>query len=183
MHAQAHTPAETELDSRQYITFAVESDEYGIDIISVREIKAWTPATTLPNSPTFMRGVINLRGSIVPIYDLRALFGKGTTETSKNHVVIIVAAESRVLGILVDAVSDIVSLQNSQIQAPPSTRDQGKHYVEGLTQVGERMIMLLDPKTLIKLEQLDEQGMGDMQPSMIGDGHTGHTVMGQGAGA
>jgi purine-binding chemotaxis protein CheW len=132
----------------QYITFAVEGDEYGVDINAVREIKAWTPTTELPNADPFMRGVINLRGAIVPIYDLRTLFGKGSTEASGTHVVVILAVEQRISGILVDAVSDIISLDAGQIQPPPNS-DAGS-FISGLAEAGERMVMLLDAQKLLK---------------------------------
>lgn len=94
----------------QFITFTIGEEEYGVDIMDVREIKGWTQATRLPNSPNYVRGVVNLRGIMVPVLDLRARFGMGRTEVTKTHVVVIVTVEKRVLGLLVDAVSDILSM-------------------------------------------------------------------------
>ncbi|MBI1954748.1 MAG: purine-binding chemotaxis protein CheW [Proteobacteria bacterium] len=94
----------------QFIVFRIETQEYGIPITSVKEIKGWSPTTTLPHSPPYMRGVVNLRGIIVPILDLRSRFGMGLTEVSPTHVVMIIHLENRTVGLLVDAVSDILTL-------------------------------------------------------------------------
>jgi purine-binding chemotaxis protein CheW len=157
-------PTEQAIDAAQFITFAVEGDEYGIDINAVREIKAWTPTTSLPNADAFMRGVINLRGAIVPIYDLRALFGKGATAATVKHVVMIVAVEERTLGLLVDAVSDIISLDASAIQPPPERNGSHHHeheqYVCGLAQSGERMVMLLEPHHFLRHHAKEENTHG-----------------------
>ena len=93
-------------NTQQFITFTLGSEEYGIDIMVVREIKGWTETTMIPNAPTHVRGVINLRGVIVPIFDLRARFGMGLTATTTMHVVIIVATGTRTIGLLVDTVSE-----------------------------------------------------------------------------
>src|ERR1700759_397963 len=91
-------------DSLQFLTFSVNGEEYGVDIMTVREIKGWTETTRLPNTPACMRGVMNLRGLIIPIFDLRARFTETLTEANANHVVIILAVDERNIGILVDAV-------------------------------------------------------------------------------
>ncbi len=96
---------------RQFITFTLDAQEYGVDIMRVREIKGWTETTALPQAPSYVRGVINLRGIIVPILDLRARFGMGTTIPTRMHVVIIVITDTRTTGLLVDAVSDIITVE------------------------------------------------------------------------
>ncbi len=111
--AQAAGPA------HQFITCTLGQAEYGIDIMAVRELKGWTDTTTLPHAPTWIRGVINLRGSIVPILDLRARFGLGTTEPTPRHVVVIIQSGSRTAGLLVDAVSDIISIFAGDIRPVP----------------------------------------------------------------
>ena len=136
-------------ETAQFITFAIGDEEYGVDIMMVREIKAWTETTPLPNSPAFMRGVINLRGAIVPIYDMRSRFGMGKTDPSKIHVVVVLALKKRTIGILVDAVSDIITVEKSQIQPPPETdQDPQNAFVSGLVTAGERMVMLLEADKL-----------------------------------
>jgi purine-binding chemotaxis protein CheW len=139
----------------QFITFTIGEEEYGVDIMSVREIKGWTETTTLPNSPPFVRGVINLRGVIVPIFDLRARFGFGFTEASKTHVVIIVAVASRTVGILVDAVADILTVPTSEIRpVPEMERSIDDAYLSGLVAVGDRMVALIALENLFDLRSL-----------------------------
>ena len=112
----------------QFITFTLDAQEYGVDIMRVREIKGWTETTALPQAPSYVRGVINLRGIIVPILDLRARFGMGATEPTRMHVVIIVITGTRTTGLLVDAVSDIISVEPETIRPVPQmdTADRGK---------------------------------------------------------
>jgi purine-binding chemotaxis protein CheW len=139
-------------EDQQFVTFYVDQKHYGINIKDVREIKAWTNVTPLPNTPSSMRGVLNLRGAIVPIYDLRAVFGQGLTTPTPEHVNLIVAINGRIVGFLVDAVSDILSFADDQIQPPP--RNRGKEIermnsVKGLGESNGVMTMLLDIQTLI----------------------------------
>jgi purine-binding chemotaxis protein CheW len=131
-------------NTKQFITFTLGPEEYGIDIMVVREIKGWTDTTMIPNAPSHVRGVINLRGVIVPIFDLRARFGMGLTTPTKMHVVIIVAAGTRTIGLLVDTVSDIISVDPKAIRAVPEmglpTDDQ---FLDGLVALEDRMVTLV----------------------------------------
>jgi purine-binding chemotaxis protein CheW len=130
--------------TQQFLTFAVAGEEYGVDIMTVREIKGWADATRLPNTPEFMRGVINLRGLIIPIFDLRARFQMGLTDANAKHVVIILAVGERTIGILVDAVSDILDAQGDQIKPAPSSETHAKDQcVSGLISHNDRMVVLL----------------------------------------
>ena len=97
----------------QFISFAIGDDQYGVDIMAVREIKGWTDITHLPKQPDYVRGVLNLRGAIVPIVDLRCRFGQGLTETTPLHIVIIVQVDGRLIGLIGDRVLDIVSVEAS----------------------------------------------------------------------
>lgn len=105
--------------ARQFITCTLNDAEYGIDIMAVREIKGWTETTALPHAPRWIRGVINLRGIIVPILDLRARFGQGETAPTPMHVVVIIQTGARMAGLLVDAVSDIISISGGDIRPVP----------------------------------------------------------------
>lgn len=128
----------------QLVSFTVGNEEYGVDIMAVREIRAWSETTPLPNTPEVVRGVINMRGAIVPIFDLRARFGMPRTEPDKYNVVIIVSVASRIVGILVDAVSDIITINEDEIRAMPSMEQvNGVGFMEGLITVGERMVGLI----------------------------------------
>lgn len=136
--------AEETKEKLQYITFKVQGREYGIDIMSIREIKGWSDTTSLPNSPEYMRGVINLRGTVVPILDLRARFNMGFTQTTKNHVVMIVSINNRLMGILVDSVSDILTIESESIRAVPSIDGSSSEGIlSGLVSLEDRMVGLL----------------------------------------
>jgi purine-binding chemotaxis protein CheW len=108
--------ARTAVVPTQIISFAIGNDQYGVDIMAVREIKGWSEITHLPRQPDAVRGVLNLRGAIVPIIDLRCRFGQGLTDASPIHVVIIVQVGVRQVGLLADRVLDIVSFDPGQVQ-------------------------------------------------------------------
>jgi purine-binding chemotaxis protein CheW len=121
-HAGTAGPAEGVVPKRSdFISFAIGDEQYGVDIMAVREIKGWSTVTHLPNQPDYVRGLLNLRGVMVPIIDLRCRFGQGNTETTALHVVIIVQIDGRQVGLLADRVLDIVSFEPSQVQPVPSS--------------------------------------------------------------
>ncbi|TAD90230.1 MAG: chemotaxis protein CheW [Alphaproteobacteria bacterium] len=131
-------------DSRQFITFTIDQEEYGVDIMAVREIKGWVPTASIPKAPAHVRGVINLRGIIVPIFDLRARFGQGLTEPTRTHVVIIVMVGPRTIGLLVDSVSDILSTSSADIRpVPEMDRSIDDAFLDGLVATGDRMVTLI----------------------------------------
>ncbi len=111
-------------NSLQLIAFSIGEQTYGVEITTVREIRAWNGATPLPNTREFVRGVINLRGTIVPIFDLRARFGEGVTSPTKNHVVVVMSVGDKWVGILVDAVSDILTVSKDEIHNVPRQLDR-----------------------------------------------------------
>ena len=142
--AQA-VPAQT-----QFISFAIGNDQYGVDIMAVREIKGWTDITYLTKQPKHVRGVLNLRGSIVPIVDLRCRFGQGLTETTPLHIVIIVQIGGRQVGLIGDRVLDIVSVDASQIQKVPRTAPgETTDFLAGLATHDNTMIALIDLPNLL----------------------------------
>lgn len=134
---------------RQFISFRVGNEEFAIDIIAVREIKGWTQAATLPNQPDYNLGVMNLRGTIVPIFDLRCRFGMGLTEATPYHVVIIVKLQDRTIGLLVDAVSDILTVNADEIRPVPDM-DQvaAAEFLSGIIAVDDCMVVLLSLEKL-----------------------------------
>jgi purine-binding chemotaxis protein CheW len=150
-------PVET---PRQFITFTLDAQEYGVDIMRVREIKGWTDTTALPQAPPYVRGVINLRGIIVPILDLRARFGMGTTQPTRMHVVIIVITDTRTTGLLVDAVSDIITVEPSTIRPVPRMDDMPAEdsFLDGLVALDDRMVTLVSLDGLIG--QVEASGAG-----------------------
>lgn len=142
-------------EPQQYLTFAVMGEEYGVDIMTVREIKGWSESTRLPNSPECLRGVMNLRGIIIPIFDLRARFGNGLTEADAKHVVIILAVGARTIGILVDAVSDILTVMQDDVKpAPEMEMREDADYISGLISLEQRMVVLLSVDKLFTRQML-----------------------------
>ena len=132
-------------DVSQFISFAIGDDQYGVDIMSVREIKGWSQITRLPRQPDYMRGVLNLRGVMVPIIDLRCRFGQGMTEATPLHVVIVVQIGANHVGLLADRVLDIVGCNASQV-LPVSRVAQGSRvdFLSGLVTIDSGMIALID---------------------------------------
>lgn len=132
-------------DLQQFLTFTIQDEEYGVDIMTVREIKGWTETTRLPNSPECMRGVMNLRGLIIPIFDLRSRFGRGLTQANSSHVIIILAVGERNIGVLVDGVSDILSVTPEEVKPAPEleSTSPAEDYITGLISRDDRMVVLL----------------------------------------
>ncbi len=129
----------------QYVTFAVGDRSFGVDIMSVGEIRQWTSATPLPHQPEWNRGVLNLRGAIVPVHDLRARLGGELTEPTPSHVVVVASIGGQSVGILVDAVSDILTVRAEQIRPlPPNVSDVDESTISGLVSTGDSMVALLD---------------------------------------
>jgi purine-binding chemotaxis protein CheW len=135
-------PAITVANERRELTsFWAGDQEYCVDIMSVREIRGWSAATPLPQSPSYMRGVINLRGAVLPIMDLAERLDLLPTEPSERSVIIVVQVGERLVGLLVDAVSDILSINPEQIQPTPDVGcDQAKAFVRGLITIDDRMV-------------------------------------------
>lgn len=149
---QMMTTAESAL---QFLTFTLGEEEYGVDIMTVREVKGWTETTRLPNTPEYIRGVLNLRGVIIPIFDLRARFSGQMTQANATHVVIILAVEDRIIGVLADTVSDILTVASTEIKSAPETHHEvDQRFVSGLIAVQERMVVLLDMTQLLNNEEI-----------------------------
>jgi len=150
-----------ESDGDQFLTFILAGEEYGVDILRVQEIKGWDSATPIPNTPEYIRGVINLRGTIVPIIDLRRRFQLETVEYGPMTVVIVLRVEnpdggkSRVMGLVVDAVSDVYNVPEGAIKAAP---DFGSvvdvNFVKGLATLEDVMVIMLDIDRLLNADEL-----------------------------
>lgn len=144
-------------ETREYLTFAISGQDYGIDILSVREIRGWTKETPLPNASTSVRGVVNLRGQVIPIFDLRIRLNADAPPPTANHVVIIVEAIAGQYGLLVDAVSDIVTLSDDELQPVPATVSESGHsFLTALAARDERMVSLLDLDRLVEGRAVQE---------------------------
>ena len=129
---------------RELIAFRVGAQEFCVDIKAVREIRGWTPATALPHTPAYVRGVINLRGVVLPIIDLAARLGFAPVEPSARHVIIVAEIGTQLVGLLVDAVSDIINAADSAIQPTPEIASEAaRGFIRGVLTVEGRMISLL----------------------------------------
>ena len=155
VRAGAVSPERTE-----FISFAIGNDQYGVDIMSVREIKGWSEITPLPNQPDYVRGVLNLRGAMVPIIDLRCRFGQGLTEATPLHIMIIVQVDGRPVGLLADRVLDIVSADGEQIQPVPKIAQASNvEFLSGLVTIEGAMIALINLQNLLSMESGASAGL------------------------
>jgi purine-binding chemotaxis protein CheW len=146
--------------ANEFLTFKLGSEEYGIDILKVQEIRGYDHVTQIANTPEFIKGVINLRGTIVPILDMRLKFQLGNAEYNEFTVVIILNVSKRVVGMVVDSVSDVIMLAPDQIRAAPDfSAAMNTKFIRGLATVEERMIILADIEQLMTgrdMELMDE---------------------------
>ena len=137
-------------DGRQYLTFDLGGQEYGVGILTVQEIRGWSAVTAIPHSPKWLLGVINLRGVVVPIVDLRIRFDLDRVDFNESTVVIILNLVDRVVGVVVDAVSDVITLNSAQIKpAPALGSNTDTSHIIGFGTLDERMRILLDVERLI----------------------------------
>lgn len=144
-------------EGEQFLTFELGDELYGVEILKVQEIRGWSEPTIIPNAPHFIRGVINLRGAIVPILDLRRRFEMEETEFTPQTVVIVVNVQDRTIGMVVDAVSDVVDFEQAEIRnAPDFGATIDASFIRGLSPHEERMVILLHiDKLLAKSELLN----------------------------
>jgi len=153
---QANQEQTSESASRELLTFTLGDEEYGIDILKVQEIRGYEAVTTIANAPEFIKGVINLRGIIVPIVDMRIKFNLGNITYDQFTVVIILNVANRVVGMVVDGVSDVITLKDEQIRpAPEFGASLDTKYLLGLGTVDERMIILVDIEHLMTSRDME----------------------------
>ncbi|CAM4156682.1 Purine-binding chemotaxis protein CheW [Novosphingobium lubricantis] len=143
---------------RELITFEVEGQVFGLDIMAIREIRAWSPTTRLPRVPSYVAGVVNLRGTVLPVIDLAARLGWRPTEASPRHAIIVTQQGAQISGWIVDSVSDIVTLDSADLQPPPPTAagDTVVPFLEGLAAIEDRMVMVLNLAALSDGGQIAE---------------------------
>jgi purine-binding chemotaxis protein CheW len=138
-------PSQTASGDLELLSFRVADQEYSVDIMSVREIRGWTQATSLPHAPDYVRGVINLRGSVLPVVDLAKRLGIEAGDPNERSVIIVVDMGGRTVGLRVDAVSDILSIPLGELQVPPDlVTEQADAFIRALTIVEGRMIRVLE---------------------------------------
>ena len=137
-------------DGNQYLTFALGQEEYGLEILKVQEIKGYSAITPIPNTPPYLKGVMNLRGTIIPVLDLRAKFSLAKTEYNRFTVIIVVLVGTKLVGVIVDAVSDVVHIPSADIQAAPDVVAQIEtRFIRGMARAGVKPIVLLDIEKVI----------------------------------
>lgn len=164
--AQGQGLGKEQVNGAQYLSFTLDNEEYAVDILRVQEIRSWEPVSRIPNVPHYEKGVVNLRGSIVPIIDLREKLGIKFTEYTPLTVVVVLQTtnnnKTRTMGVVVDSVSDVINLDKSKIQdAPDFGAKVSNEFINGLVSVNERMVILLDVDKLLKLEELENLEMVD----------------------
>jgi purine-binding chemotaxis protein CheW len=140
--------------SHQVLTFTLGAETYGVDILRVQEIRGWAPVTRIPQSPPHVLGVLNLRGSIVPIIDMRMRFSLQQAEYTAVTVIIVLSVETSVgrrdIGVVVDGVSDVIDVDHAQVKPPPELGAQvNTEFIRGLAAISNNMVMLLDIDRLI----------------------------------
>jgi purine-binding chemotaxis protein CheW len=136
-------------DSDQFLTFTLAEEEYGVDILKVQEIKGYVPTTRIPNAPSEVVGVLNLRGTIVPIVDLRKRFNLPEVEYNQFTAIVVVVVSGRAMGMIVDSVSEVVSIPSEQIQPPPQLGHASTSALRGMAKIGEKLVILIDIESVL----------------------------------
>jgi len=158
-HVDTNTAVDVMTDTDQYLTFILAGEEYGVDILRVQEIKGWDSVTPIPNTPDYIKGVINLRGTIVPIIDLRHRFSLDEIPYGATTVVIVLKVESengnRTMGIVVDAVSDVYNVSEDEMKPPPDFGTISIDYAKGLATLEEKMVIVLEIDKLLNSGIMD----------------------------
>ena len=144
-------------DGNQFLTFQLGEELYGVDILRVQEIKGYTTVTKIPNTPGYIKGVLNLRGTIVPIVELRTTFGMETIDYTMFTVIVVVVVRERIMGFVVDSVSDVLNISRKDIQAPPefgTTVDVS--FLNGIGKSGSKLVALLNIDRLLTEGEMRE---------------------------
>lgn len=137
-------------DGNQFLTFNLGEELYGVDILRVQEIKGYTAVTKIPNTPSHIKGVLNLRGTIVPIVELRTKFGMPTIDYTAFTVIIVVVVRDKVMGLVVDAVSDVLNIDKREIQPPPQFGAKvDVSFLNGVGKSGDKLVAILDMDRLL----------------------------------
>ena len=148
-------PSGTASDGTQFLTFTLGTEEYGVAILNVQEIKGYAPVTPIPNTPEWVRGVMNLRGTIVPVIDLRLRLGMPAADYGPFTVIVVLAVGTKVVGTIVDAVSDVLTIPQAGVQTPPDLGvGPDLRFVCGIAQANEKLVVLLDAEALLRHDDL-----------------------------
>jgi purine-binding chemotaxis protein CheW len=163
------------VNASQFLTFSLGEEEYGIELLKVQEIKGYSAITPIPNSPAHIKGVMNLRGAVIPIVDLRIRFGMEAVNYTKFHVIIVINVGTKVMGLLVDAVSDVLTVAPDDIRPAP---DFGTHadtrFISGMASAGDKVAVLLELETLLR--EADLAVTGDVPNNVSNDVNDNETA-------
>lgn len=144
-------------DERQFLTFVLGDEHYGINILKVQEIKGYTEVTRIPNTPDYVKGVLNLRGTIVPIVNLRMKFGMEQIDHTAFTVIVVVVVRDRVMGMIVDAVSDVLTISPNEVKPPPSLGTKvDTSFIDGIGTTGDRLVTLLDIDRVLTEQEIEQ---------------------------
>ena len=155
--AQADHGSALTADSDQFLTFTIQGEEYGIEILRVQEIKGISKIRPIPNAPAYIKGAMNLRGTVVPIIDLRGRFGMAEAEYNQFTVIIMVSVGARVIGLVVDAVSDVLNITKEQIENTPDIGGEiDTSFFQGMGKIGEKLVLLLNIDRLLVGAHVDD---------------------------
>ena len=144
-------------DGNQFLTFQLGEELYGVDILRVQEIKGYTTVTKIPNTPGYIKGVLNLRGTIVPIVELRTTFGMPTIDYTMFTVIVVVVVRDRIMGLVVDSVSDVLNISKKDIQAPPEFGTKvDVSFLNGIGKSGSKLVALLNIDRLLTEGEMRE---------------------------
>jgi purine-binding chemotaxis protein CheW len=143
-------------EERQYLTFILGEEHYGVNILTVQEIKGYTDVTRIPNTPPFMKGVLNLRGTIVPIINLRMKFGMEQIDFTSFTVIVVVVVKGRVMGMIVDSVSDVLTMGSNDMKPAPALGVKvDTSFIDGIATTGDRLVTLLDIDRVLSDEEVE----------------------------
>lgn len=155
--AQALVQKSNASSEEQFLTFRLHGQDYGITILKIQEIKGWDKITPIPNSPDYVKGVLNMRGVIVPVIDLRLRFGLPEAERDIFTVIIVANVNGRLAGIVVDAVSDVINIGAGQMcEAPEYEGQENREFVKGLAEVDGKLLVLLDIDRMVNPDSLEK---------------------------
>ncbi len=141
----------------QYVTFNINDEEYGIEIKSVQEITGYRELTVLPNTPEYVKGILNLRGNVIPVMDPRIKFGMPEVEYDKTSVVIIFNAAGKTVGMIVDRISDVLTIDRKSIEETPDMAvDLNVQFLDGVGKVGEKFVILLDVSKIFSQDEIEK---------------------------
>ena len=152
---EARTSVTFTRDGGQFLTFTLGDEAYGVEILKVQEIRGYSAITPIPNTPSHVRGVMNLRGAIIPVVDLRLQFGMAESEYNQFTVIIVVTVGSKTVGVIVDSVSDVLNMARADVQDTPDLGAQvDASFISGIAKSGEKLVALLDIERVLGTDML-----------------------------